>query len=56
MDIHITFRLVMQVLQYEGTQSGLNLTHTQDRNFIQVIILISQLINALRICIKINKI
>jgi len=35
-DIDITARLIVHVLRYESLQSGLNLTHTQDRNFIQV--------------------
>jgi len=36
MDIHVAYRLLAHVLHYEISQSGLNLTHTQDRNFIQV--------------------
>ena len=36
-DIGVTARLTVHVLHYESLQSGLNLTHTQDRNFIQVI-------------------
>ena len=39
-DIDVTARLVVHVLRYESRQSGLNLTHTQDRNFVQVICLI----------------
>jgi len=38
-DIDITARLVIHVLRYESHQSGLNLTHTQDRSFVQVIYL-----------------
>lgn len=37
-DIDVTSRLVIHVLRYESLQSGLNLTHTQDRNFVQVVI------------------
>ena len=36
MDVNITYRVIKHVLDYEVLQSGLNLTHTQDRNFIQV--------------------
>jgi len=36
MDIRVTLRLLIHVLRYESKQSGLNLTHTQDRSFIQV--------------------
>jgi len=39
-DINVTAQLVVHVLHYESLQSGLNLTHTQDRNFIQVICVI----------------
>jgi len=39
-DIDVTARLVVHVLRYESRQSGLNLTHTQDRSFVQVIYLI----------------
>jgi len=35
-DIDVSSRIITQVLQYEARQTGLNLTHTQDRNFIQV--------------------
>ena len=35
-DVNIAYRLLIEVLRYETLQSGLNLTHTQDRNFIQV--------------------
>ena len=37
MDVNITARVVLHLLQYEIKQSGLNLTHTQDRNYIQVL-------------------
>lgn len=36
MDLRVTYGLVTRVLQHEVKQAGLNLTHTQDRNFIQV--------------------
>ena len=36
MDINVTSRMAIHILRYENTQSGLNLTHTQDRNFLQV--------------------
>ena len=36
MDIFVTYRLVAHVLEYENRQTGLNLTHSQDKNFIQV--------------------
>ena len=36
MDINITYRVLKHVLNYEIRQSGLNLTHTQDRYYIQV--------------------
>jgi len=39
-DINVTVRLIVHVLRYESLQSGLNLTHTQDRSFVQVIHLI----------------
>jgi len=39
-DIDVTARLIVHVLSYESRQSGLNLTHTQDRSFVQVIYLI----------------
>jgi len=39
-DIDITVRLIVHVLRYESRQSGLNLTHTQDRSFVQVVYLI----------------
>lgn len=35
-DVDVSARIITQVLQYEARQTGLNLTHTQDRNFIQV--------------------
>ena len=35
-DINVTYHVVIHVLSYESRQAGLNLTHTQDRNFIQV--------------------
>ena len=35
-DILIAYELVLQLLTYENSQMGLNLTHTQDRNYIQV--------------------
>ena len=35
-DVNITYRVIKHVLDHEVLQSGLNLTHTQDRNFIQV--------------------
>jgi len=38
-DIDVTVRLIIHVLSYEMHQSGLNLTHTQDRSFVQVIYL-----------------
>ena len=34
-DINITYHLIKHVLWYENQQTGLNLTHKQDRNFIQ---------------------
>jgi cadherin EGF LAG seven-pass G-type receptor 1 len=37
-DVDITARLIVNILRYESHQTGLNLTHTQDRNFIQHII------------------
>lgn len=36
MDLIVAYRLLCHILNHESTQSGLNLTHTQDRNFIQV--------------------
>ncbi len=36
MDINVTYRVLKHVLEHEVQQTGLNLTHTQDRNFIQV--------------------
>lgn len=36
MDVNVTYRVIKHVLDHEVLQSGLNLTHTQDRNFIQV--------------------
>lgn len=36
MDINITTRMILHLLKFEGSQTGLNLTHTQDRNYIQV--------------------
>ena len=36
-DIDISARIITRVLKYEARQTGLNLTHTQDRNFIQVV-------------------
>ena len=35
-DINITYRLLNQLLQYENTASGLNLTSEQDSTYIQV--------------------
>ncbi len=35
-DVNVTYRVLKHVLDHEVKQSGLNLTHTQDRNFIQV--------------------
>jgi len=35
-DVYTTYRLIVHILRYENQQNGLNLTHTQDRNFIQV--------------------
>lgn len=35
-DINVTYHTVIHVLDYESQQAGLNLTHTQDRNFVQV--------------------
>jgi len=43
-DINVTAQLIVHVLHYESLQSGLNLTHTQDRSFVQVIHLIFQLL------------
>ncbi|CAH1784160.1 unnamed protein product [Owenia fusiformis] len=37
-DVTIAYRLITQILLYENKQTGLNLTHAQDRNFIQNII------------------
>ena len=34
-DINTTFHLIRHIMAYENHQTGLNLTHTQDRNFIQ---------------------
>ena len=41
-DIYIASRLLNHVLKNENAQSGLNLTHAQDRNFIQVRVLCVQ--------------
>jgi hypothetical protein len=35
-DIDIGYRIIKQVLIYENAQEGLNLTHTQDKHFLQV--------------------
>ena len=40
MDLDITYRILKNVLRYENRQSGLNLTHTQDRSYIQVMLAI----------------
>lgn len=36
MDVIIAYHLLIHILNYESRQTGLNLSHTQDRNFIQV--------------------
>lgn len=36
MDIRVALRLLVNILRYETSLSGLNLTHTQDRSFVQV--------------------
>ena len=38
MDVYVTYRLLVALLGYENNQTGLNLTHSQDKNFIQVIV------------------
>ena len=35
-DLNVTYAILVHVLSYECQQAGLNLTHKQDRNFIQV--------------------
>ena len=45
MDVNITYRVIKHVLDYEVLQSGLNLTHTQDRNFIQVSVVFNRIKN-----------
>jgi hypothetical protein len=35
-DLNVTYAVLVHVLSYECQQTGLNLTHKQDRNFIQV--------------------
>lgn len=51
MDIDVTRRLLTCLLDYETIQSGLNLTHTQDRHFIQV----KKLIDSFRFHLEILK-
>ena len=34
-DVNVIHRTLLQILEYESQQAGLNLTHAQDRNFIQ---------------------
>lgn len=36
MDIRVAVKLLVSILHYETSLSGLNLTHTQDRSFVQV--------------------
>ena len=35
-DLNVTYAIMVHVLSYESSQAGLNLTHKQDKNFIQV--------------------
>lgn len=42
-DLMVTEQLVTKLLNYETTLSGLNLTHSQDKDYIQVCIIVYSL-------------